>query len=93
MQTHKQADRLMDGTSSKTATENKGGIFFFSFTNITSTFEPSLASDSKLHFLFYFLQLYCPNGISPMGNSGCLPQGKPAVTELCYPTWGACWVF
>ena len=39
------------------------------------------------------LQLYCPNGISPMGNSGCLPQGKPAATESCYPTYFACWVF
>ena len=26
-----------------------------------------------------FLQLYCPNGISPVGNSGCLPRGKPAT--------------
>ena len=28
-----------------------------------------------------------------MGNSGCFPQGKPAVTELRYPTYGACWMF
>ena len=26
------------------------------------------------------------NGISPMGNSGCLPRGKPSATESCYPT-------
>ena len=34
------------------------------------------------YFLFFpnFLQLYCPNGISSMGNLGCCPQGKPAVT-------------
>ena len=44
-------------------------------------------------FTFYFLQLCCPNRISPMGNSGCLPQGKPAATESRYPTYGACWVF
>ena len=31
-------------------------------------------------FIFFnFLQLYCPNEISPTGNSGCLPWGKPAV--------------
>ena len=42
---------------------------------------------------FYFSQLYCPNGISLMGNLGCLPWGKPAATELPYPTYGACWVF
>ena len=42
--------------------------------------------------LLYFFQLYCPNGISPMGNLGCFPQGKPAATELCYPTYCACWV-
>ena len=40
-----------------------------------------------------FLQLYCPNGICPMGNSGCFPQGKPAATESRYPTYCACWVF
>ena len=44
-------------------------------------------------FTSHFLQLYCPNGISPMGNSGCLPWGKPAGTESRYPTYGACWVF
>ena len=44
-------------------------------------------------FCFYFLQLYCPSGISPMGNSGCLPRAKPAATEWRYPAYGACWVF
>ena len=43
--------------------------------------------------LLYFLQLYCPNGISPMGNSGCFPRGKRAATESRYPTYGACRVF
>ena len=38
-------------------------------------------------------QLHCPNGISPMGNSGCSPLGKPAATESRYPTSGTCWVF
>ena len=47
-----------------------------------------------LHFfLYYFLQLSCPSGISPTGNSGYLPRGKPAVTESRYPTYGACWMF
>ena len=27
-----------------------------------------------------------------MGNEGCFPWGNPAVTESCYPTYGACWV-
>ena len=47
-------------------------------------------------FFFFFLkllQLYCPSGISPIENSGCLPCGKPAATESRYPTYGACWVF
>ena len=44
-------------------------------------------------FLNNFLQLYCPNGISPMGNSGRFPRGKSAATESRYPTDGACWVF
>ena len=44
-------------------------------------------------FTFHFLHLYFPNGISPMGNSGCLPRGKPAAAESRYPTYGACWAF
>ena len=43
-------------------------------------------------FLFFFLQLQCPNGISTMGNSGCLPRGKPAETKSRYSTQSACWV-
>ena len=39
-----------------------------------------------LLYFFYLLQLYCSYGISPMGNSGCLPRGKPAATESDYPT-------
>ena len=41
----------------------------------------------------HLLQLHCPNGLSPIGYLGCLPWGKPAVTESRYPTYGACWVF
>ena len=40
-----------------------------------------------------FIQLYCPKGISPMGNLGCLPQGKPAVTESHNLTNSACCMF
>ena len=43
--------------------------------------------------LFVVLQLYCPSGISPMGNSDCFPRGMPAATESRYPAYGACWVF
>ena len=46
-----------------------------------------------LSTILYFLQLFCPSGISPVGNLGCLPRGKPAATESRYPTYGACWVF
>ena len=31
-------------------------------------------------FFLNFLQLYYPNGISPIENSGCLPWGQPAAT-------------
>ena len=41
---------------------------------------------------FLLLQLYCPSRISPMGNSGRFPRGKPAATESRYPTYCACWV-
>ena len=47
----------------------------------------------SLLLLFYFLQLYCPNGIFPMRNLGCFPWGKPAATESHCPTYCACWVF
>ena len=49
---------------------------------------------AKLHkpFLSFFLQLYCPIGISPVGNLSCFPRGKPAATESRYPTYGLCWV-
>ena len=33
-----------------------------------------------LTFYFYFLQLYCPSGISPMRNLGCRPREKLAAT-------------
>ena len=32
------------------------------------------------------------HGISPMGNSGCFPWGKPAVIGSRYPPYKACWV-
>ena len=41
----------------------------------------------------FFKQLYCPIGVSPVGNSGCFPRGEPAATESRYSTYGACWVF
>ena len=44
------------------------------------------AGDGCTFFFFHFLQLYCPNGISPKGNSGCSPWVKPAATESRYPT-------
>ena len=56
--------------------------------------EQILYSKFSFYILFLILlQLYCPNRISPMGNSGCFPRGKPAVTESRFPTYDACWVF
>ena len=40
-----------------------------------------------LFFLNTLLQLYFPNGISPMGNSDCLPQVKPAATVTLPNLW------
>ena len=41
-------------------------------------------------FTFYFLQPYCPNGIYPMGNSGCFHGEEPAVTGSRYLNYSAC---
>ena len=43
---------------------------------------------AKVFFIVVvILQLYCPIGISTVGNLGCFPQRKPAVTvELSKPT-------
>ena len=56
--------------------------YFFGFTSILSvakTFIYIFKID------FYILHLCCPNGISRMGNSGCLPLGKLAATESRHP--------
>ena len=51
-----------------------------------------LASDSvsadAVSISFHFFSFCCvvPMGIFPMENLGRFPQGKPAATELCYPT-------
>ena len=37
-----------------------------------------------LLFFLNILHLYCPSGISPMGNSGCFPRGEPSATESRY---------
>ena len=44
-------------------------------------------------FLLFFLTTVLSRGISPIGNSGCFPRGKPAATESRFPTFCACWVF
>ena len=50
-------------------------------------YESIITDVLRVRILFFFLQLYCPNGISPMGNSGCFPRGKPAATGSCYQTY------
>ena len=44
-------------------------------------------------FLFFFKPVYCPIRISPMGNLGYFPWGKPAAAEMHDLIYGACWVF
>ena len=45
------------------------------------------SSSSSIHFcILYFAHFVVPMEISPMGNLGYFPQGKPAATESCYPT-------
>ena len=58
---------------------------------LLSTLERLTWTESYLNFLLTPVLSQC--GIYLMGNSGCLPFGKPAVTESCYPTYGACWLF
>ena len=65
--------------SGGTRTQGRGGLRRDKFKSLL-IFSPS------------FLQLYCVNGISPMGNSGCLPRRKPTATESLCPTYDACWV-
>ena len=40
-------------------------------------------------FFFFYKLLYCPNGISSMGSSGCSPRGKLSR----YPNYDTCLVF
>ena len=47
----------------------------------------------RLYFTFTFYSCIVPMGHFVMGNSGCLPLGKPAATESLYPAYDACWVF
>ena len=56
------------------------------------TFEWSTSYISHISYI-YIYNFYCPIRISSKENVGCFPRGKPAVTESCYPTYGACWVF
>ena len=67
--------------------------FFFFFFSFFGCLPRRCTWIVPFYFYFYLWQLYCPNRISPIGNSGCLPRGKPATTESRYPTYGACWVF
>ena len=49
-----------------------------------------------LSFFFFFFLLFTivlSQWDSPLGNLGCFAGGKPAVTELHYPTHSAFWVF
>ena len=39
----------------------------------------------ELLLLTYFLHLYCPSGISPMENSGCLPPEKASCDRVALP--------
>ena len=50
-------------------------------------------ANSESYNCIFSAQLYCPTGISRMGNSCRFPQRKSPVTESRYPTFGACWFF
>ena len=60
------------------------------------SFHPFTFLLSFFFFHFFFYSLFTaassrPNGISPMGNSGCFPRGKLAATESRYPSYCARW--
>ena len=40
------------------------------------------SSQNTYFFSSSFLQLFCPNGISPIGNWGCLPRGKASCDRV-----------
>ena len=56
---------------------------------------PCYAINSYGHSPHVYTMLYHVLTQTPphTGNSDYLPRGKPATTESCYPTFGACWVF
>ena len=39
-----------------------------------------------LFVCLFYIRLYCPNGISLMGNSGCLPLGKASCERVALPS-------
>ena len=45
-----------------------------------------ISDPSFFGIFWYFVHFVVPMGISPMGNLGRFPEGKPAVTESLYPT-------
>ena len=77
LQEEEQADPIYQLQSADPSSTGKLATADCRTTDITSRFPTQINT-------FYFLQLYCPDGISPMGNSGCLPRGKPSATELRY---------
>ena len=56
--------------------------------HVVDHLKPSVCYDITFFFTLFF-QLYCPNGIFSLGNSGFFPREKPAATQSRYPTYGA----
>ena len=78
------SDSKLNGAVFMAVCRGKVGDAFFSLFLITLLVLflcpcPAVPAVQKL-YLFIYLQLYCPIGISPIGNSGHFPHGKLAAT-------------
>ena len=60
-------------------------------TQQTSVCSSFLGSERFCLFVLLFYNCII-KGISPMGNSSCFSEGKPAASKSRYSIYGACWV-
>ena len=87
----RRANHAFDGFS----TENSFAhhfLFYYHLQTYTVLVHKT-SSPITFFWIIFFKQLDCPIGISSTGNLGCSSSGKPAVTDLRYPTYSVCWVF
>ena len=91
---------FLSSSSSSSSSDSISFFFFFSvlFFFFSPSFlgfcscEQIFISFKHACFIFlcliiflYFVHFVAPMGISPKGNPGRFPQGKPAATQSCYP--------